>query len=134
MKFPNDIPVFGDIDYRGASPVESAEQKTVFNWLRKNGYLTAIHPRNEGKKNRNQVAVEKAEGMTTGASDIIIPGAPAFVCELKRTDHTKSSIEPEQIEYLRRCKADGCFVCIALGYKAVIEAIKAWEELKKQSR
>jgi len=131
MKFPSNIKVFGDLDYRGQCPPESAEQKTAFNWLRNNGYTTAIHPRNEGRKHYAKVSIEKSEGMTPGASDIVIPGSPAFVCELKRRDHTKSRIEPDQVQYLEKCQKDGCFSCIALGCDAVIEAVKAWQEIKK---
>lgn len=63
-------------------------------------------------------AKHKAEGMVSGASDIIIPGSPSFVCEMKRRDHTKSSLAPEQVEYLRAAKKTGAFVCIALGCDA----------------
>lgn len=66
--------------------------------------------------------MEKSEGMTTGAADIIIPGAPAFVCELKRRDHTKSAISDEQLAYLEAAKEAGAWVCIALGADAAWEA------------
>ena len=128
MKFPANIPVFGDVKYRNKKcPPESSEQITIFNWLRKNGYTTAIHPRNEGKRSFGQVSRQKAEGMTPGASDIVIPGSPSFVCELKRKDHTLCKWQDNQLEYLEQCQRDGCFVCIALGYEAVIEAIKQWK-------
>jgi len=70
------------------------------------------------------VAKEKAEGMTTGAADIIIPGNPSFVCELKRRDHTKSTLDPEQAKYLEQAQAAGAFVCIALGADAAMEAFR----------
>lgn len=129
MKYPKWLNghIFGDTDYRGNCPPESAEQITAFNWLRENGYTTAIHPRNEGKRTHAQTNKQKAEGMTTGASDCIIPGSPTFVCEIKRKDHTKSTISAEQISYLEQCKKDGCFVCVALGYEALIQAVKTWK-------
>jgi len=62
--------------------------------------------------------------MTTGAADIIIPGNPSFVCELKRRDHTKSTLDPEQAKYLEQAQAAGAFVCIALGADAAMEAFR----------
>lgn len=122
MKFPADIPVYGDASYRGKCPHETLEQVTFFNRIRREHPdlwgLLALHPRNEGKRTTHEVMREKSEGMSTGACDIVIPGAPAFVCELKRRDHTKSTIHNEQIMYLKAAKKAGCFVCIALGVEA----------------
>ena len=130
MKFPEWLPVFGDLDYRNKKcPVESAEQITFFNTLRREypelGKI-AIHPRNEGKRTIQQTQRHKAEGMTTGASDIIIPGCPAFVCEMKRQDHTLCSWEDDQLTYLETAKNNGAFVCVALGHEAAMEALKLW--------
>ena len=131
MKFESDIPVYGDIDYRSKKcPTETAEQITFFNWLRReypDSYgLIAIHIRNEGKRTIHQTIREKAEGMVSGAADIVIPGCPAFVCELKRQDHTQSHWEDGQQEYLKAAQNAGAFVCVALGYKAAIEAFNVW--------
>ena len=130
MKFNDDIPVFGDIDFRGKCPLESIEQVTFFNKIRREYPASigaiAIHNRNEGKKHAAQVMKEKAEGMVSGASDIVIPGSPAFVCEMKRQDHTKSHWQPNQEAYLLACKKQGAFVCVALGYKAAWEALEKW--------
>ena len=129
MKLPTNIRSFGDLKYRNKKcPPESTEQITTFNWLRANGHITAVHPRNEGKRSYGQVNRQKAEGMTPGASDIIIPGNPAFVCELKRKDHTLSKWEPGQIDYLLQCQKDGAFVCVALGHEAAIEAVLEWKK------
>ena len=130
MIFPEWLPVFGDLDYRNKKcPVESAEQITFFNTLRREypelGKI-AIHPRNEGKRTMQQAQRQKAEGMTPGAADIVIPGNPAFVCELKRLDHTVCQWQPGQIEYLEAAKNNGAFVCVALGHKAALEALKVW--------
>lgn len=134
MKFHDDIRVFGDKSFRGKCPCETVEQVTFFNMLRtgyKDSYgLIAIHPRNEGKRSHYQAARDKAEGMTPGASDIIIPGNPAFVCELKRQDHTKSRWQDNQIDFLEAAQAAGCFVCVALGYKAAWEAFNEWKRLQ----
>ena len=127
MKIPEWLPVFGDMSYRGKCPTESAEQITFFNQIRRLE-PTAIHPRNEGKRHYKQVAKEKAEGMTPGASDIIIPGCPTFVCELKRQDHTKSRWQPDQIEYLKLAKKNGAFVCVAFGWAAAMEAYQEWKK------
>lgn len=134
MKFTGiRVPVYGDQSFRGDCPKESMEQITFFNMLR-NEYpdtwgVLALHPRNEQLLKGGQyrgVIKQKAEGMTKGASDIIIPGNPTFVCELKRRDHTKSKWEDGQIEYLEAARAAGAFTCIALGSDAAKEAFKDW--------
>ena len=128
MKFPDDIAVYGDVDYRGDCPPEAIEQVTFFNRLRMrypNSWgIIALHPRNEGKKGFRQVAKEKAEGMTPGAADVIVPGDPSFVCEIKRRDHTKSKWQDKQLEYLNAAQEAGAFVCIALGADAAINAFE----------
>lgn len=106
------------------------EQVTFFGRLRRTyptSYgILALHPRNEGVRTHLQAAKEKSEGMSTGATDIVIPGAPAFVCELKRRDHTKSKLAEEQLAYMRAARAAGAYVCIALGVDAAWEAFEDW--------
>jgi len=131
VKFPDWLPVFGSTDYRNKKcPQESAEQITFFNRLRReypDSYgLIAVHPRNEGKRMHHQAARQKAEGMATGASDIIIPGCPAFVCELKRKDHTLCRWQDSQLEFLEAAKNNGAFVCVSLGHEAAWEAFLEW--------
>lgn len=130
MKLPSDIPVYGDLTYRGKCPAESVEQVTFFNRLRAKYPTTlgliALHPRNEGRRHYAAVTREKAEGLTKGASDIIIPGCQSFVCELKRRDQTKSRLEPDQMAYLRAAKQAGAFVCVALGADAATSALNDW--------
>ena len=127
MKLPNSVPVWGNTKYRGDCPSETAEQVTFFNEIRRRYPETwgriATHIRNEGKKTPQQVRREKAEGMITGASDIIVGG---FYCELKRKDHTKSKIAPEQIEYLETINKLGFYGCVALGWEAAMEAFEEW--------
>lgn len=128
MKFPEWLPVFGDVNYRGKCPPESAEQITFFNWIREEYPDTygriALHPRNEGKRSYNQTARQKAEGMTDGAPDIVIG---SFMCELKRLDHTQSKWQPGQIEYLEAATTCGNYTCVALGWEAAREAFLQWE-------
>lgn len=108
------------------------EQVTFFARLRRfhpTTYgLLALHPRNEGRRTHLQVAKEKSEGMTTGATDIIIPGRSTFVCELKRRDHTKSKIAKEQLAFMMAAQEAGCYVCIALGVDAAWEAFESWKK------
>jgi hypothetical protein len=132
MKLPNDIQVYGDTDYRGDCPTEAAEQVTFFARIRRKypdtwGRL-ALHPRNEGKRTHFQVAHQKAEGMTSGACDIVIPGNPTFLCELKRRDHTQSVWQKDQEQYLRTAQQLGSFACVALGVDAAEEAFNAYIE------
>lgn len=130
MKFPPWLRVYGDTSYRGDCPPESAEQMTFFNKIRKEYPDTwgriALHPRNEGKRTHGQVWRQKAEGMAAGASDIIIP--LGFACELKRVDHTKSSWQPGQLDYLEAVHDAGGFACVALGWEAAWEALHEWIE------
>jgi hypothetical protein len=130
MQFPEWLPVYGDQKYRNKKcPVESAEQITFFNTLRRDYpelAIIAIHPRNEGKRTAQQTQRQKAEGMTAGASDIIIPTLRPFICELKRQDHTLCHWEPEQLKYMATAQTMGAFVCVALGYKAALEALEVW--------
>ena len=130
MQMPAGITIYGDQTFRGQCPTEAAEQVTFFNFLRRqypDRYgIIALHPRNEGKRTRKQVMWQKAEGLATGAPDIIIPGRRTFLCELKRRDHTKSKISNPQITYLETAQSLGAFVCIALGYDAALEAFNEW--------
>ena len=128
------ILIFGDLSFRGDCPLEGAEHTTFFNQLRIIWPLygrIAIHPKNEGKrkgKDFESLKRDKANGLTPGASDIQIPGGPSFVCEMKRLNHMKSDFEKDQIPYLLDCKENGAFVCVALGYKAALEAVEYWHK------
>jgi len=129
MKFYDWLPVYGDTSFRGDCPQEAAEQVTFFSQLRKRHPAladVALHPRNEGKRTAQQAQRHKAEGMNTGASDVVIPGCPSLIIEIKRRDHTESKWQPGQIEYLEACKARGCVVAVALGWEAAMEAVEAY--------
>jgi hypothetical protein len=122
-----------DSGYRGNCPLESAEQVTFFNWIRSEypdtfGAL-AFHVRNEGKRTAAQAQKEKAEGMTKGVVDIIIPGKMTFVCELKRQDKTKSRLPNDEREYLIKAWDNGAFACLCYGYEEAIKAFEDWRSL-----
>ena len=125
--------IYGDPKFRGDCPTESVEQITFFAKLRREypdtwGRL-ALHPRNEqqlrGGQHRGFIR-QKAEGLTPGASDIVIPAGESFVCEMKRQDHTKSRWQPGQIEYLTAAHEAGAFVCVALGWRGAWQAFEDW--------
>ena len=131
----NDLPfpVYGDTGFRGKCPTEALEQITFFRRVRDaypDSYgLTALHPRNEGQKTGGQFGAlsrHKAEGMTVGASDIIIPGRVTFVCELKRRDRTMCAWQDGQIEYLTAAHNAGAFACVAFGCDAAWGAFQEW--------
>ena len=133
MKFPEWLPVFGDASYRGECPLEEAEQATFFSQLRKlhpdtYGRL-AMHPKNEGKRRGAQfaqLARDKALGMTKSAPDVVLPGSPTLLIEIKRQDHTQSKWQDGQVEYLQTAQSLGCFVAVALGWKGAMEAFELW--------
>jgi hypothetical protein len=129
MKIPPNIPLYGDPTWRGECATETAEAVTFFNAIRKTKWGgIAIHIKNEGKRKHGQAAWDRAQGMVKGASDIIIPGSPTFVCELKRKDHTRSKISDEQVAYLDDAMKMGAFACVALGWEAAWEAVRVWDQ------
>lgn len=133
------IPLYGDSKYRNKNcPKESLSQITFVNSIRSqypDSYgLILIHPENERKlinKQFSNIAKSRAMGMSPGASDIIIPGNPAFVCEIKRIDRTLSDITQEQLDYLYAAKDAGAFACIALGHEAAMNAFNQWLKIIK---
>lgn len=135
MKFPDGLRVYGDINYRhdGKCRHEDSEQIDFFSYLKVHWpqyYALAVHPKVEGRRTPQQAAKDKATGaMTKGASDIQIPGSPSFLCELKRLDHTQSHWEKGQREYLQAAQEIGAFTCVALGYKAALQALEEWDSI-----
>lgn len=134
MKLEDGLPTYGDTKYRGDCPPEHVELASFFSRLRReypDSYgLIALHPRNEGLKSAgqfSQVLRHKAEGMTKGCADIIIPGKLSFVCEMKRMDRTKSAWQDGQIDYLLAAQNAGAFACVALGAAAAWEAFEIWK-------
>lgn len=131
MEIDSRIKVYGSLDYRNKKcPKEEAEQITFVNQVRKHNPKTLlIHVKNEGKRTLQQAQLEKANGMQSGTSDIIIAGNPSFVCELKREDHTLCKWQPLQQEYLIEAQEQGCFSCVAFGWKAAFQAYLDWCEI-----
>jgi len=137
MKFNPKIKVFGDKSFRGPCPTEASEQAAVVGKVRREYPETwgklLIHVQNEGKRRPGQAMFAKAQGLTKGAADLIIPAAPTFVCEMKRQDHTKSRWQDGQEDYLIASMEAGAFVCIALGAVAAIEALTLFDKLNSMS-
>lgn len=134
-QIPNYIPVFGDINFRGECATETAELIGFFRLLEKEfPSLAAIatHIRNEGKRSKFQGYKQQQEGMNTGASDIIIPCSPPIVIELKRRDHTLSTISAKQVSYLGSAHVLGAYSVVALGAVGAMEAVKAWHTANKK--
>jgi len=134
-ELPPSVRVYGDPAWRGACPVEAMEQVTFFAKLRREYPATwgalAIHPRNEQQLRGGQhraLARQKAEGMTPGAADIIIPARVAFVCELKRRDRTQCQWQDGQVAYLAAAAGAGSFACVALGWEAAWQAFEDWRD------
>ena len=125
--------VYGDMSFKGKCPTETLEQTTFFGRLRERYPATfgllAIHPRNEGLKTGGQfgaVARHRAEGMSPGAADIVIPARVSFVCELKRRDYRLCAWQDGQVEYLTAARDAGAFACVAFGCDAAWEAFGIW--------
>lgn len=130
MKLPNNIPVFGDISYRGDCKKELLEQIDFYQWLKFNHPKYArmfIHLKNEGKKTGRQVASEKRDGsMNPGVSDCVIIAKVPFCVELKRRDHKKSRLPKDELDFLESAQELGCFVGVALGADGLKEAFNEW--------
>lgn len=129
MILPKNIRVYGDTSWRGDCPTETAEAVTFFNAIRKTRFgAVASHIKNEGRRRKGQASWDKAQGMVKGASDIFIPASPAFLCELKRKDHTRSRLGKDQVTYLEEAQKLGAFCCVALGWEAAWEAVQEWQK------
>jgi len=133
MIFPEGIIVWGNTRFRGKCPLEAVEQVSWFNKIRREYPDTygavATHVRNEGLKEGRQfssVMKHSAEGMTKGCADIVLPARVPLVIEMKRCDHTKSSLSDEQIKYLKAATALGSYAIVALGAAAAYEAFEWW--------
>ena len=130
MNVPKEIRIYGQ-KIKGCKIPESAHSITFFNTLRTKypEYAGAcFHVRNEGKRTPQQIEREKAEGFLTGVSDIILPGSPSFVCELK-SQSTTAKTSNEQIKFLLAAQSHGAFVCVALGHEAAMNAFCDWLEI-----
>lgn len=137
MKIPDFIKVYGDTSFRGQCPLEDTELidffTEVYYLYPKTYHLIAFHPKNEGKKKMAQVQKDKAKGQKKGVSDIIVPGNPTLIIELKRKDHTQSYWEDGQIQFLEQAHKAGAYVCLALGLEAAIQAFNDWVKIVEKN-
>lgn len=128
------VRIYGDMDFRDSNcPLEDNELDTFVNQLRKHHPKLArlfVHIPNEGKRRPDEVAILKRKGaLNPGAVDELIPADISFVGELKRQDHTLSSISDEQIEYLITAHETGAFAFVALGWRNNWIALEDWLRL-----
>ena len=134
MKIPDSIPIYGTKD-KSCKISEAYHMVTFFNSLRINfaeSYgAIAVHIRNESQRTAQQAIRHKIEGMVAGCSDIIIPGNPSFVCEMKSRSPT-AKVSDEQIKYLLAAQNNGSFVCIALGHEAAWQAFNEWRVINER--
>ena len=138
MKTPPTIRTYGGT-FRGKCPRESVEQSSFFNRIRQEypetWGLLAVHVRNEGMLVNGQftaITKHRMEGMQKGCADILIPGSPTFVCEMKRQDPTKSILDDEQLKYLEAAQTAGAFACVAFGAAAAWDAFEEWLSLQNR--
>jgi len=130
MRIPDHITSYGEQKKGTEYPDESAEQKTFFNQLRKKypQYAAiAIHPKNEQKRKGRDfqtLSNDKAMGFCAGASDIIIPGGPALVIELKKQNGGRW--QAGQVDYLTAAQEAGAVAVVAFGWEAAIQAVEDW--------
>lgn len=122
------IPTYGT-PTKDPCPSEKVEMASFFNRLRREypalGAI-ALHIRNEGKRTAMQHNAMVGEGgFVKGASDVVIPGAPAFVMEMKSRAKT-AKVSKEQIAYLEACAEAGAFACVALGAIGAWSAFEEW--------
>ena len=126
------IPIYGAPLEYGKCLLETHEQASFFNRLRREypdtwGCL-GIHVRNEGKRTHWEIRKIKAEGgFITGACDIVIPGVPPFLCEMKSRSKAAKTTE-DQIKFLLTGITAGAFACYAYGAEAAWEAFEEWRK------
>ena len=130
MKLNPKIKTYGNTTYRGDCPKEDAELITAINWIRRTypdtlGAVT-IHVENEGKRTMAQAQMAKAKGLLAGAVDILILCSPPMALEMKRKDHTQSSWQKGQQEFMLAAQKQGAFVGLCLGAEGVKEAVKEY--------
>lgn len=124
------IPIYGAPLEYGKCLLETHEQASFFNRLRSEypdtwGRL-GIHVRNEGKRTHWEIRKIKAEGgFIAGSPDIVIPGVPPFLCEMKARSKASKTTD-EQIAYLQTAREQGAFACFAYGAEAAWQAFEEW--------
>lgn len=131
MKIDPRIRVYGDLNHRNPkTPKENEEQKTLVNQVRKKyPHLLFTSVKNEGKRLPAQVQFEQAMGMNSGVSDLVFFGNPTLCLEMKCEDHTKSTWQPSQQEFLIKSQEQGCFSCVCFGWEAGLQAVEDWMKI-----
>lgn len=141
-----DVPIFGDISFRGDCKKEDPELAFMYQSLKlkypQYEHLF-FHVVNEWKPTGTTSYAHYAKlinkGMKPRLADFIClpikPGAPAFLCEMKRLDISKSLNSKarkehylEQISLLASQKQNGAVVCVALGGNNGIQAFTEYVE------
>lgn len=126
------LAVYGDTNYRDReAPAEDAELITFMNWLdREYPQFPALHVKNEKKRTGKQfmelAAERKKRSVVKGWPDVVIAGFPTLFIELKKRDHTLSSLDKDQLSFLVRAESVDCWAVVALGYVGAQQAFKAW--------
>ena len=145
------VEIVGDVDYRGECTVEDADLASFFAWVRHQYPLLrhfVFHAETEfnptGGTSYAYHAKSKAKGRLDGIADIVcLPissGAPAFLCELKRCDISKSLASKKRKEHfetqlmlLGSQKSAGNVAIVALGLEAAkfafVEYVNNWSEI-----
>jgi hypothetical protein len=119
------------------TPLESEEQKTVADYLKRRGWLWFHVPNGEGLTRSTggnmfaKLAKMKAMGVLKGVSDCIIldtppnfPTAKGAVLELKRKDG--DSPTPDQLLFMARAEKAGMLAAWHKGHESAIAQLKEW--------
>lgn len=119
-------------DWKDASPVplESEEQRTLFEWARRmqgkwHELNLLYHIPNEGKRSQRAGARLKAEGLRSGVPDICLPVARGechgLYIELKRRKNSR--ITEEQIWWIESLVQQGYAAAVCRGCDEAIKLI-----------
>lgn len=122
-------------EWRDAShvPLESAEQRAVFEWARvmecKWPELRMMyHIPNEGKRSRRTGARMKAEGLRGGVPDICLPvargGHHGLYIEMKRV--RDSRVTQDQLDWIEDLISQGYVAAVCRGCDEAIELISRY--------
>ena len=134
MKFNPELKVYGDLKFRGKCPKEEIEQITFFNQLKRlypDVAELATHTNNEGRKSIGKAIKDARNGLNQGIADIIIIDRLPCLIEMKRQNHTLSKWQDNQERKLILAQEKGALACVALGYKAALEAVEEWQKCIK---
>ena len=146
LELPDEVMLFGDIDYRGECPAEDSDLISFVAWLKYNWpelENCIIHTPNEGDLPVQARMQQKKKGVLFRCPDVIVMTVPAYCMELKRRNPSKSlsseedrSRFREQVGVLVSMQKQGNFSCAALGLDAAKESWKyflAWRERRCNS-